>query len=250
MAEGLLYTLPDEIFCPEFPPIDICKALLPGGVSFEDPDLLKLIQPALAPLVPMFNVMEAIVQIKVCIESFVEALGPPPDPTKVLECLPELAEKIDRILRMLPPLSIPVLVLDLIDCIIRELNKLRSFLLRLIAQVRKIADVLEKAAQLDDPHLNLIGVCANDRLASTLDEKMKGLIVLGRLLGFLRMFLELIGVGTDLVPDFSELAGAPLDTAIEPLDFMIENLTALRALVPGTGSNSPLGIASGGLIGG
>ena len=50
----------------------------------------------------------------------------------------------------------------------------------------------------------------------------KSLASLGKLIGLLNLFLEMIG-GPE-IPDLSELAGRPLDETIEPLDAMVASL--------------------------
>lgn len=231
MAEGLLYTIPDEIACPEIPGLEVCRALLPGGLEFEDVDLLRLVQPALAPLVPMFTIMEVVVAIKACIEAVEDALGPPPDPSKLARCLPDLSRKIGKLLRLLPQFSVPVLLITLIDCIVRELEKLRRFVLGLLRELERISALLALAAELNDPNINLIGACAGDRLAATLDGRMKGLVALGRVLGSIRVLGALVGVNSDAVPDFAAISAAPLAEAVEQIDSTIEALGALRGAI-------------------
>lgn len=232
--------IPAEILCFEIPNIDLCKALLPGSIEFQDPDLLRLLQPALAPLVPLFNILEAVVAIKNCIEAIPAALGPPPDPRPIIDCIPTLAEKIQKLLGLLPQVSVPTLVANIIDCIISELRKLRSFIAGLQAQLQRIATIIDKAAELEDPNLQLIAACANERLASTLDDKMKALIVLGRLLGLIKLFMEIAGLPADKVPTFESIATAPLAEVLEPIDAMLDILITIRrtvlAVIPETPS--------------
>lgn len=231
MADSPVFDLPVGVLCAEIPAIDPCALLLPGGVDFEDQDLLRFAQPALAPFLPMFRVLEAVVAIKNCIEAIPDALGPPPDPTAVAACIPALAEKIAALLELMPQVSVPVMVARLIDCIIRELEQLRIFLLGLIAQVERIAQVLERAAELDDPNLALVASCGTDRVAQTLDDQMKALVVVGRLLGMVRLLMDLVGLPTDLIPDFTTVSSAPLEDAIAPLDAMLDALRAVRQTV-------------------
>jgi len=231
--QDAVFTIPDDFLCPDIPELpDLCEMLLPGGVEMADVDLIRLVQPALAPLVPIFDILEAIVAIKNCIEAIPDALGPPPDPLAMSECIGDLASKIAQVLRLLPQYSVPILARQIIDCLIAELLKVRRFLVDLQQQLLRIARIVEKAAELDDPHLQLISVCATDRLANTLSNEMKALIALGRLLGMLRTMLGLIGVDDDLIPDLNDIAGAPLDEAIEPLDSIIDALRSLKDLVP------------------
>lgn len=214
--------------CPKLPGVDVCSVVLPGGYDFADVDLLKSIQPAISPLVPIFNLVEALVAVKACVEAATEM----PDPTALLECIPGLTEAIQKLLGLLPQASVPKMVLDLIDCVTAELQRLRAFVLGLLSELDRIATVIEKAAELEDPNLNGFAICASERLAAQLDDKLKALIVLGRLLGAMRGLLELIGVDPELVPDFSDISGAALEEIQEPLDSAIEALQTLRDLIP------------------
>jgi hypothetical protein len=226
-----LFLIPDDILCIEIEPFDVCKALMPGGFELESPDLLGMMQPALAPLVPLFNVLEAIVAIKKCVEAIPDALGPPPDPSKMIDCIPNLAEKVAALLKLLPPLSIPTMIKQLLNCIIREIGKFRSFIVGLQQQMLRIARIVERAAELEDPEFNLIAVCAADRVASQLSNEMKALVVVGRLLGMARELLKLAEVPVE-IPDLESLAGQPLDTVIEPIDALLDTLRQVRDAVP------------------
>src|SRR4051812_20810485 len=103
---------------PPLPPMDeVCKAIeafprvptitFPGGATLIPqvpglpPSLLELsidllgkANAALVPLSPLFDVIEVIVALQKCLTAVVDALGPPPDPSKLAKCLPELAKKI------------------------------------------------------------------------------------------------------------------------------------------------------------
>src|SRR5689334_19673536 len=92
----------------EFP--DPFALTLPGGIEIEDVNLMKIIQPALTPLVPFFDIIDTIVALYNCIKAIPDALGPPPDPTVLAACLPDLAEQINKLLRLLPQLSLPLLI--------------------------------------------------------------------------------------------------------------------------------------------
>lgn len=226
-----LFLIPNDLLCIEIPTINVCKALMPGGFTMEAPDLLGMMQPALAPLAPMFSILEAIVAIKKCIDAIPDALGPPPDPSKMIECIPNLAEKIAALLKLLPQLSIPTMIKQLLNCIIGEIGKFRAFVVSLIQQVQRIARMLERAAELDDPQFNLIAVCAADRVAVQLSNEMKGLIVVGRLLGMARELLDLAQVPVE-IPTLDSITGKPLDQVLEPIDALLDMLRQIRDAVP------------------
>ena len=64
---------------PEVP--DPFEVTLPGGVTISDINLMQMIQPALTPLVPLFDVVDAVVSLFNCVKALPDVLGPPPDPT-------------------------------------------------------------------------------------------------------------------------------------------------------------------------
>src|SRR5688572_26832363 len=53
--------------------------------------LLGQANSALAPLTPIFDIIETINALHNCVKAIPDALGPPPDPSKLAGCLPELA---------------------------------------------------------------------------------------------------------------------------------------------------------------
>lgn len=222
-----VFPLPPDFPCPEFPDIDVCAAILPGGVDFSDPDMLRFLQPALAPLSPLFTIIEALLAVKEIADAVLEL----PDPQPLIDAIPGLQAQIDKLLAFLPQVAIPRLALDAIDCIIAELEKLRRKVSGLLAEIDRIATVLDRATELDDPQLNAFAVCATDRVGATLDETLAGLTALGRLLGVIGGFLELIGVDVAL-PDWSDISGAAIDTLLEPIDRALDLLRTARGLIP------------------
>lgn len=230
MADAVI-TFPDSILCIEIPTLpDPCEVLLPGGAQLQDVDLLRMVQPALAPLVPLFDIVEAIVALKGCIEAIPDAITSV-DPTEVAECIPGMAEKVAALLKLLPQVAVPTMIKQLLNCVIVELLKVRALLVNLQAQITRIARTIERAAELEDPALQAIAVCATERVATTLSNEMKALITIGRLLGLLRTLLGLAGID-GVVPDLSSIEGQSLESAIEPLDALIATLRNLRDAVP------------------
>lgn len=104
--------LPICIEIPEIP--DPFGLTLPGGVQIEHINLMEVIQPALTPLVPLFDIIDTIVAVFNCIKAIPDTLGPPPDPTVLAACLPDLAEKVAKLLKLIPQLSLPLLIVGLI----------------------------------------------------------------------------------------------------------------------------------------
>jgi len=220
--------LPICIEIPEIP--DPFSITLPGGVSMESINLMEQIQPALTPLMPLFDIIDTVVAVFNCIKAIPDTLGPPPDPTVLAACIPELAEKVAKLLKLIPQLSLPYTIIGIIDLIIDTLRQARSLLLHLQAQMQQILGAIDRATDLEDAGLMAITSCAQGNVAQEAANVGKSLAALGKLIGLLNIFLELVGAPT--VPDLSNLAGSPLDEVVPPLDAIVDQLTQVRDMVP------------------
>jgi hypothetical protein len=217
--------------CLELPPLpEPFELTLPGGVTLERINLLEVIQPLLAPLVPLFNVVDTIVAIHNCVRAIPDALGPPPDPTILAACLPDLAEKLAKLLEMLPQLSLPLLLRQVLDLVIDTLRQARSELVHLQEQVGQITRAIDRATELEDAGLMAIASCAQANLEQEAANVGQMLASLGRLIGLVNLFLGVLGLPE--VPDLSSVAGLPLDEVIAPIDALIAVFAAARNGVP------------------
>jgi hypothetical protein len=206
------------------------KVTLPGGATLLGKDLSTLAQPALAPLMPVFDIIDAVVAIVSVLQAIPDALGPPPDPTAIASKLPELSEKLGKLLGLVPQVSLPLTVAHLLDGIVAELERARSQLVALKEQVQRIALAVERASQLGDPDLTQLTQCASDSLSQETANVGRALAALGGLIGILRILLGLIGGPT--IPDLSSLDGVPLDDAIAIFDEVITAFRTARQAIP------------------
>ncbi len=196
----------------------------------ESINLMEQIQPALMPLMPVFDIIDTVVAVFNCIKAIPDSLGPPPDPTALAACIPELAEKVAKLLKLIPQLSLPLTIVGIIDLIIDTLRQARSLLLHLQAQMQQITGAIDRATELEDAGLMAITSCAQANVAQEAANVGKSLAALGKLIGLLNIFLELVGAPT--VPNLSDLAGSPLDEVVPPLDAIVDQLTQVRDMVP------------------
>lgn len=217
--------------CIEIPPVpDPFQLTLPGGVTMEAVNMMEMVQPALTPLVPLFNVIDTVVAIYNCVKAIPDALSMPPDPTAIAACLPDLAEKISALLRLIPQLSLPYTIIGVVDLVIQTLEKARSQLLHLQQQMVQITGATERARDLGDAGLMAIAACAEANVAQEAANIGRSLGSMGKLLGLLDMFMEM--VGGPKVPDLSSIAGRPLDDVIPPIDALVKTLRTVRDAVP------------------
>ena len=220
--------LPICLEIPEIP--DPLSITLPGGVTMQQINLMQAIQPALTPLMPLFDIIDTVVAVFNCVKAIPDSLGPPPDPTALAACIPELAEKVAKLLRLIPQLSLPYTIIGIIDLVIDTLRQARSQLMNLQQQMQQILGAIDRATELEDAGLMAITSCAQANVAQEAANVGKSLASLGKLIGILNIFLGIVG-GPE-VPDLSNLAGRPLDDVIPPIDAIIEALQTVRSAVP------------------
>jgi len=213
---------------PEIP--DPFELPLPGGVTIERINLMEVIQPLLAPLIPLFEIVDTIVAIFNCVKAIPDSLGPPPDPTVLAACIPELGEKVAQLLKLIPQLSLPLLLKRICKLIVQTLREARSALVHLQEQMLRIPKAVDRASDLEDSGLMAIISCARANAAQEAANVGKMLASLGRLIGLVNLFLGMLGLPE--VPSLSELAGKPLDAVIEPLDALIEVLQNAGDAIP------------------
>lgn len=220
--------LPICLEIPEIP--DPLSITLPGGVTMQQINLMQAIQPALTPLMPLFDIIDTVVAVFNCVKAIPDSLGPPPDPTALAACIPELAEKVGKLLRLIPQLSLPYTIIGIIDLVIDTLRQARSQLMNLQQQMQQILGAIDRATELEDAGLMAITSCAQANVAQEAANVGKALASLGKLIGILNIFLGIVG-GPE-VPDLSNLAGRPLDDVIPPIDAIIKALQTVRSAVP------------------
>lgn len=236
--------LPEIDFCTQLE-IDIdllanLKITLPGGAElsamlkgFPDPqkltaELMAQVNSALTPLVPIFNIIDIALAVFECIKAIPDSLGPPPDPTKLGQCISKLTKVIDIILGLIPQVSVGIFVKDIISVILVFLLGLRAELLAIIKAQVKIDLSAAKATALGLVELQVAVDCAQVNLDLQMSVAENSAKPLSRLIGLLNIFLGLIGQD----PIGPVTIGADASAALAPLDVTIELLTTIRDSLP------------------
>lgn len=218
-------TLPVCQLLDELP--DPSEITLPGGISIERINLMEVIQPLLAPLMPVFNIIDTIVAIVNCIKAIPDVIT---DPTAIGECLQELGKKIGNLLQLVPQLSLPLLLVGLIELLITTLDQVRGEFLHLQRQMTQISGAIDRAKELEDEGLMMLAQCAQANVAQEAANLGKSLASLGKLIGLINLFMGMLGLPE--IPDFGDLADRPLDQVVDPLDELVKILKAARQGIP------------------
>lgn len=216
-----------------FPPDDLCIALpaiptaddicLPGGFCLSyvwdginkiptaadvGMDFFSQIGPALAPLVPLFNVIDTAITIFRCVKAIPDAITSL-DPSELIKCLPVLAKLVDQLLKLIPQLSIPKMVKTVLNNLAAMLESFATELFSLKHLAERIAAGIDRAADLQDVKMNGFLVCAQGDLEDTVLSTSEALKGIGRIILLVNIFMGLIGA--EEIPCFGSLIEDNLD---------------------------------------
>lgn len=178
---------------------------LPGGVTLQaisgtdtgDPTailkgLMQAANPALAPFMPVFDLIAALQAVKKIAESIA-----PPNPIAIGEGVQTLAEKLSSLAQFVPQLAVPLMVKTTLDTIIAALEALQAKLAVFVAHNEQIAQSLERANTLPEPArsaLLSIVSCASNNVSIQLANENTALGPINRLIELLNTLLALIGL--------------------------------------------------------
>jgi hypothetical protein len=217
-------------FCFELPEIPDPLSIPMFGFDVQGVDLLDQLQPMLAPLMPFFNIIDTIVALFNCVKAIPDSLGPPPDPTAIAACIPELSKALSKLLAMNPMMVLPGMLKGICGVIIQTLSEARNEYGALASQLEYIASAIDRASNLNDSGLMAVIACAQGNAEQQSANIAKALASLGRLIGIINMLFAIIGLPE--VPLLDGLVGVPLSEIIAPLDALIEVFVVVRNSIP------------------
>jgi hypothetical protein len=188
-------------------------------------DFFSQIGPAMAPMKPFFDILDTVLALFRCLKAIPEAILSL-DPSELLNCFPALAKMIDQLLKLIPYLSLPKMVKAILHNLATLIRSVANDLNYIKSQLQRIADMIDRAADLNDVKMNGFLVCAqatmNDGTMSTA-EALKGI---GRIILLVNILMGLFG-GPE-IPCFGELMA---NNIAEGIDKLIELLVALAELL-------------------
>lgn len=244
-----LLALPGEICVAiNVGPNELCIAL-PGGanvcatVGFEKGDpatilraFLGSINTALAPLTPVFNIIDVVFAIKECIDAVPKLLTEGPAP--LLQCIPGLVEKLEKLVGLLPPASVPLLIRSIIQALIVFLQGLKIDIRSMAASLERILAASLRGTELGNVRLQAVADCAQSNWDIQLANLNASAAPMNRLMGLLNIFLELIGlpcisVPLGTLPAQADEASAIIDTAIQILEVALSTISVPDLNLPG-----------------
>ena len=203
---------------------------IPSGLDAAT-NLLAQASPAMAPLMPIFNIIDAVLALVACVQAVPDALGPPPDPAKMVEALSQLAEKLPKLLDLVPQLAAPQMVIGMLDTLIDFLEGLRDQIEAILLQAERTQAARAKAEELGDENLLHIAGCAEGHAQAQLQAMADALAPMNTLAGALNLFLGLLGL-----PEVPALDGlidsANPEAGYAAIDALVDTLRGIHDIVP------------------
>lgn len=198
--------------------------------------LLDQLAPALTPLVPLFRLIDAIIAIFEFCKAIPDSLGPPPDPTLLVKRLVKLVKAMGFVLKLIPPLSIPIMIVSICKLIVAVLKGLVEQIGGIITVQAKLDASADLAAELALDPDTLQGAlalqasldCAQANLDLQFEVSMKGLGPVGKFIDLLNIFMSIIGL-----PEIGKVeAGGDPTAVLAPLNIAITALETLCGQIP------------------
>ena len=203
---------------------------IPSGLDAAT-NLLAQASPAMAPLMPIFNIIDAVLALVECVQAVPDALGPPPDPAKMVEALSGLAQKLPKLLDLLPQVATPRMVIGMVDTLIDFLEGLRDQIEAILLQAERTRAARAKAEELGDANLLHIAGCAEAQGQAQLQAMADALTPMNALTSALSLFLGLLGL-----PELPALDGLidveNPEIAFQRIDDLYNLLRSIRDAVP------------------
>lgn len=185
--------------------------------------LLGQLNTALAPLQPIFIILDVILAIMEFLKVVTTlSVG------KMVEALKDLAEKLLKLLALLPQFSIALMILGVIDTILVFLQGLVSVLKTWATTQFRISS----APRGKYDSLDQILACTSAYLDAQVQAMSQNLGMVKYLIGLINGFMDLIGLGDYGIPDILDLSSNGLLEQVLVLEAGVDFLVELRGFIP------------------
>ena len=180
--------------------------------------------PATAFLQPFMNVLDTVIAIYKCIDGIVD-FSTSLNPSELLNCVPNLVEKINKMVTMIPQLSVPRMVISIVNALISLLSGLASDLEYLADRSDALVREIDRAADLNDAAKAGYLVCAQDTMNESLSATSMAMKAVGRIILLVNIFMGMFG-GPE-IPCFGEILDGATGDALRPIIVVLNALVDL-----------------------
>ena len=189
------------------------------------------IGPAMAFMKPVFTILDTALAIYRCVTAVPDAILKL-DPGAIFECMPELVALINELLSLIPQLSLPRMVKQILIGLAQLLEGVASDYQYLLAQYQRVIDEIDRAADLDDVTLNDFLTCRQNTITDTAMSTSEALQGIGRIVLLANVLIGLFG-GDVEIPCFNDMIDLTnLQSTVDLLLELAAYLRQLAALIP------------------
>jgi len=189
------------------------------------------INSALAPILPLLDIVDAVTSMTECIKAVPAALVEL-DPTKLIECAPNMISAVAKVANLIPPLSLPATIKGVLDTLIVALEGMKQDLEGAKLQLDRLLEASTASQLPGNSPLIAIVACATSFYNDVMQYTANAATPLNRLIGLANLLLSLIPPGNIQIPCVGGLDGAP-QPVIDLLEDFIQVLKIIRSLLPG-----------------
>lgn len=186
--------------------------------------LLTAASGALAPMRPIFDIIETIAAILECIEAVPAAITEL-DPSGITDCVPNLTKQVEKLLALLPPASLFAVLVGILDALITILQGM----IRELRAVERLIVRITSAKFIGTEALQSIIDCGEGTVVSSMTNIERLFASLNAIITIYNTLAGLAGL-----PEIPEFGGVGLDPTpiIDVLDDLIEILQGVRDAIP------------------
>lgn len=196
---------------------------VPDGASLAKA-LIGQVNSAMAPLLPFFKVTDVALVVVEFLKDLPEVLV---NPAKMVELVEKLIKGGGALLAMIPPASVPLLAVGLLDAVIAYLEGLVRTLDEIAEFQQRIADA--QAQQDRYPALAAVIEVSEENVEVQMESLEKGMGPLQKTIRLLNLLLQLAGL--DGIPDVASMSREP-NEAVEELRVAVQTLRTIRSAIP------------------
>lgn len=189
------------------------------------------INAALAPILPLLDIVDAITSVGECVKALPKVITEL-NVVPLLECAPLMVQALAKVANLIPPLSLPTTIRNVLEVMIVAAEGLKQDMEGAKLQLDRILEA-GTASQLpgNSPLIPIIA-CAQSFFTAVMEHVANTATPLNRLVGLLNLLLSLIPPGSIQIPCIGGLDGAP-QPVIDLLEKFIQVLKLIKSLIPG-----------------
>jgi hypothetical protein len=149
------------------------------------------------------------------------------DPTGYLEKVQSAGEKVSKLAGLIPQVSVPKMIQDVIALIISALEATLTLISQVEDLYQSAQDTANLAAQLGDSRLADVAVCLEAQADQFTKHIGASLGPIGDILNLASKLLSLVP-GTPALPSLNDLSGQSLSAIKEAIETLLDVLRALQ----------------------